>query len=102
MTYNLIGSTRFDLPWQITGIRVVFSKPIATADVNSLTGLSTTGLSGLGTKTLTWTISTITQGSFATSCSARAPTPSKTPPVTHCSAGAVQPELQGALRRFQR
>ena len=31
LTYNLIGSTRFDLPWQITGIKVVFSKPITTA-----------------------------------------------------------------------
>ena len=67
LTYNLIGSTRFDLPWQITGIKVVFSKPITAADVNSLTGLTTTGLTGLGTNTLTWTISTITQGVFATS-----------------------------------
>ncbi len=67
LTYNLIGSTRFDLPWQITGIEVVFSKPIATADANSLTGLTTTGLTGLGTNTLVWTISTITQGKFSTS-----------------------------------
>ena len=64
--YNLIGSGRFDLPWKITGIRVVFSKPIASADVNSLTGLTTTGFSGLGTNTLTWTISPITKGSFNT------------------------------------
>jgi hypothetical protein len=67
LTYNLIGSSRFDLPWQITGIKVVFSKPISTADVNSLTGLGTSGLSGLGTNTLTWTISTITEGRFSTS-----------------------------------
>ena len=66
LTYNLIGSNRYDLPWQITGIKVVFSEPIGTADVQSLTGLSTTGLSGLGTSTLFWSISTITQGSFAT------------------------------------
>jgi hypothetical protein len=67
LTYNLIGSNRFDLPWQITAIRVVFSKPITTADVNSLTGLTTTGVSGLGTNTLVWSISTITQGRFSTS-----------------------------------
>ena len=67
LTYDLIGSTRFDLPWQITGVEVVFSKPISTADVNSLTGLTTTGLTGLGTNTLVWKISTITQGSFSTS-----------------------------------
>jgi len=67
LTYNLIGSSRFDLPCQITGIKVIFSKPITTADVNSLTGLTTTGLSGLGTNTLTWTISTITQGVFSMS-----------------------------------
>ena len=64
--YDLVGSTRFDLPWRITGVEVVFNKPIATADVNSLEGLSTTGLTGLGTNTLTWSISTITQGIFAT------------------------------------
>ena len=67
LTYNLMGSTRFDLPWQITGIKVVFSEPISTADVHSLTGLTTTGLSGFGTDTLVWTISTITLGSFSTS-----------------------------------
>ncbi len=67
LTYNLIGSTRYDLPWQITGIEVVFSEPIATADVHSLTGLSTTGLSGLGTNTLIWSINTLTIGKFATS-----------------------------------
>ncbi len=66
LTYNLIGSTRFDLPWQITGIKVVFSKPITTADANSLTGLSTSGLSGLGTNTLTWSINTISLGTFST------------------------------------
>ena len=67
LTYDLIGSSRFDVPWQITAIRVVFSKPIDAADANSLTGLSTTGVSGLGTNTLTWSIKTITQGIFSTS-----------------------------------
>jgi hypothetical protein len=66
LTYDLLASNRYDLPWRITGIRVVFSKPINTADVNSLSGLSTTGLSGLGTNTLTWTINPVTQGTFAT------------------------------------
>jgi hypothetical protein len=65
--YDLIGSTRFDLPWQITGIKVVFSKAIASGDVHSLTGLATTGFSGLGSNTLTWTISAITDGTFASS-----------------------------------
>jgi hypothetical protein len=67
LTYNLIGSTRYDLPWQITGIEVVFSKPIDTADVDSLSGLTTTGLTGVGTNTLTWSINTLTIGKFATS-----------------------------------
>ncbi len=67
LTYNLIGSTRYDLPWQITGIKIVFSEPISTANVNSLTGLSTTGFRGLGTNTLVWSISSITQGTFSTS-----------------------------------
>ena len=37
-SYSLIGSARLDLPWQITGIQVEFSKPIANADMNSLSG----------------------------------------------------------------
>jgi len=65
-SYNLIGSTRLDLPWTITGIQVVFSKPIATGDLNSLTGLTTTAFAGLGTNTLTWSITSLTLGSFAT------------------------------------
>ena len=65
-SYNLIGSTRFDLPWQITGVRVVFSKPITSGDVNSLTGLGATGFTGLGTNTLTWTFSPLAKGQFST------------------------------------
>lgn len=51
--YDLIGSTRYDLPWQITGIQVVFNAPIAAADAHSLTGVNATGFSGLSTNTLT-------------------------------------------------
>jgi len=70
-SYDLIGgapsgSRQNDLPWLITGIEVVFSKPIANGDVNSLSGVTTTGFSGLGTDTLTWTISPISNGRFAT------------------------------------
>jgi hypothetical protein len=60
LSYNVIGSPRNRLPWQITGIRVVFSKPIATGSVNSFSGLASTGFSGLGTNTLTWTINPVT------------------------------------------
>jgi hypothetical protein len=65
-SYNLIGSIRFDLPWTITGIQAVFSKPIGSADMNSLTGVTTTGISGVGTNTVTWTISPISIGTFST------------------------------------
>ena len=65
-SYNVIGTTRDRLPWEITGIRVAFSKPIANGNANSLSGVTTTGLSGLGTNTLTWTISPIAIGDFAT------------------------------------
>jgi len=67
-SYNVIGSPRNRLPWQITGIQVVFSEPITTGDVNSLSGpgITTTGFSGLGTTTLTWTISPIALGNFPT------------------------------------
>jgi len=67
-TYNVIGTPRNRLPWQITGIQVVFSEPITTGNVNSLTGtgITTTGFSGLGTNTLTWTITPIALGNFPT------------------------------------
>ncbi len=65
-SYNLVGSTRFDLPWQITGIRVVFSKPIAAGSTASLSGVAATALTGLGTNTLSWTISPLTVASSVT------------------------------------
>jgi len=65
--YNLItgGAARVRLPWQIIGIRVVFSRPVITGNANSLSGVTPTGISGLGTNTLTWTIGSLTQGNFA-------------------------------------
>ncbi len=63
-SYIVTGSTRNDLPWQIRSIQILFSKPIAAATVASLTGVSATALSGLGTNTLTWTINPISVGSF--------------------------------------
>jgi hypothetical protein len=73
-SYNLIGSSRFDLPWQITGIQVVFSEPIATGASGSLTGLAGASLSsGLGTNTLTFAISPLSLGSFTTSLSGSGP-----------------------------
>lgn len=65
-SYNVIGSSRVRLPWQITGIRVVFSTPIAAGDLNSLTGVTSTAFTGLGTNTLTWTINPVALGNLAT------------------------------------
>jgi hypothetical protein len=65
-SYSLLASSRNRLPWQITAVQVVFSKPVL-GDVNSLTGVTTTGLAGAGTATLTWAITPITLGNVATS-----------------------------------
>jgi hypothetical protein len=66
--YNLVGASRTThLLWSVTGITVVFSKPIATATTSSLSGISATGLSGLGTTTLTWTFTAITNATLSTS-----------------------------------
>jgi hypothetical protein len=66
-TYNLIGASRTaHLPWTVGGITVLFSKPIATATTASLGGISATGLSGLGTNTLTWTFTGITDATLST------------------------------------
>ena len=64
--YNMVTSSRVHLPWQITGVQVVFSQVITSANVNSLTGVSASGFSGLGTNTLTWTFTGVTNGNLAT------------------------------------
>jgi hypothetical protein len=65
-SYNVIGTTRTRLPWQITGIQVVFSNPMVTGNLKSIGGVTATNFAGLGTNTLTWTISPIAQGTFPT------------------------------------
>lgn len=65
-SFSLFGSSRNRLPWQIVGIQVTFSEPIASGDSNSLSGVSVSGFSGLGTSTLTWTINPIALGNVAT------------------------------------
>ena len=65
-SYNLIGSTRFDLPWLINGIRVVFSEPVMTGNVNSLSGLTAKSVTGVRTRTLTFNFPAIAKGSFTT------------------------------------
>lgn len=72
-SFNMVTSTRNRLPWEITGITVVFSKPIATASTSSLGGVSPLALTGLGTNTLTWTISPLAQGNFATHLAGNGP-----------------------------
>jgi hypothetical protein len=53
------------LPWQISGIQVVFSEPIATGSLASLGGTAANGFQGLGTNTLTWTFTPILIGNVA-------------------------------------
>jgi trimeric autotransporter adhesin len=73
-TYNLVGASRTaHLPWTISAITVVFSKPIASANTSSLSGISATGLSGLGTTTLTWTFSGITNATLSTTLAGSGP-----------------------------
>lgn len=63
-SYDVIGSSRTRLPWQITGIQATFSEPISGGNAASLTGISATGFSGLGTTALTWTFNPIALGGF--------------------------------------
>ena len=72
-SFNVTGSSRNRLPWQITGIQVVFSSPITAGSANSLGGLTPTGFSGLGTTTLTWTINPISLGQFMATLSGSGP-----------------------------
>jgi len=63
-SYNVTTGTRNRLPWEIVGVRVVFSEAITTGSAASLSGLAVTGFSGLGTNTLTWSISPVALGSL--------------------------------------
>ena len=57
---NVFGSGFNTVPWQITGIKVVFSESIAAGNMSLLsgTGVTPSGLSGLGSSALTWTFAT--------------------------------------------
>ncbi len=72
-SYNVIGSSRNRLPWQISGIQVTFSKPIAQGNASSLSGVTPTAFSGLGTNTLTWSISPVALGSLSTTLAGSGP-----------------------------
>jgi hypothetical protein len=63
-SYDVLGSSRTRLPWQITGIQVAFSEPITAGNAASLAGIPASGFSGLGTNVLTWTFNPIALGSF--------------------------------------
>ena len=71
--YNMVGGTRVHLPWQITGVQVVFSQVITSADASSLTGVSVGGFSGLGSNTLTWTFTGVTNGNLPTALATTGP-----------------------------
>lgn len=71
--FELNTSTRNRLPWQVSGIEVVFSKPIANATVNSLFGVTATAVAGLNTNTLLWTINPIALGNVSTALAATGP-----------------------------
>jgi subtilisin family serine protease/subtilisin-like proprotein convertase family protein len=59
LAYNLIGSSRFTVPWQITAIEATFSEPVG-GNINSLLrtngSLPISSFSGAGTSTLRWTL----------------------------------------------
>lgn len=58
-SYPVTGTSRVRLPWQVTGVQVMFSQPITAGAVTSLGGLAATGFSGLGTNTLTWSFASL-------------------------------------------
>ncbi|HEX3151821.1 MAG TPA: dockerin type I domain-containing protein [Gemmataceae bacterium] len=66
-SYDLVGSGRFDVPWTVTGIQVVFNRAVASGNIHSLSGLTATSLTGLGTSTLTFKFAAIIKGQFNTS-----------------------------------
>lgn len=72
-SYDMMTAVRNRLPWEIVGGRVVFSEPITTGSVASLSGVAVTGFNGLGTNTLTWSIGPVAQGSLNAALSGDGP-----------------------------
>jgi uncharacterized repeat protein (TIGR01451 family) len=64
-SYNVTGTARNRLPWHVTGISVAFSEVITGANINSVSGVTPTSFSGLGTNTLTWAISPVSLGNVS-------------------------------------
>lgn len=64
-SYNLVGSSRTTLPWQIVGIEVVFSEAITSGSKASLSGVSAVSFSGLGTSTLTWVFAPLSNADYS-------------------------------------
>jgi hypothetical protein len=54
-SYTVTPSSPSILPWTVTGIQVTFTEPVLNGNINSLTGITATGFSGIGTDTPTWT-----------------------------------------------
>jgi hypothetical protein len=65
-SFDLVTSSRIDMPWRITGIQVVFSEPVKFGTKQSLSGLAARSVKGLGTDTLTFSLTAISKGSFNT------------------------------------
>jgi hypothetical protein len=94
-SYNVIGTPRNRLPWQISGLTVVFSEVITSANISSLSGVTPTGFSGLGTNTLTWTISPISLGNVSAVLAGTGPNAIQDGSGTGLNAGA------GATQNFR-
>ncbi|HJZ90857.1 MAG TPA: hypothetical protein VKE40_08285, partial [Gemmataceae bacterium] len=90
-SYSLNGSNRFDLPWRVTSIQVVFNEPITAGAAASLTGLAADRLTGLGTTTLTWRLATpLVNGSPATALADTGPNA-----LSDWTGNPIQPFSQG-------
>jgi len=72
-SYPITSSSPADLPWEVAGIQVVFSEPVASGSASSLSGLTALGFSGLGTNTLTWTLPATPIASVTTVLAATGP-----------------------------
>jgi hypothetical protein len=64
-SYNVVGSSRTTLPWQITGITAVFSEAITSGGSGSLSGVSASAFTGLGTNALTWDFSALSNADYS-------------------------------------
>ena len=72
--FDLLTSARTNLPWKVTAVQAVFDEPVFGGRAQSLSGVTGRTPTGVGTRTLTWRLSSpLVKGTFNTALASSGP-----------------------------